>query len=152
MSDEIKFVCARCRKPAVIRAEGPRQQHVACPHCGAMNRMGERSVKKNRRRLPLVVLAIVIVPLALVGMSWALTMTLGADSLRPEIAQLARGRRNAVISIKVPAPFVLTYTISVAGGEGQASMMIRKYYYWFVLTKREVPEDEVPEAIRRVWQ
>ncbi len=151
MSGEITFVCARCRKPAVIRAEGPRQQHMACPHCGAMNRMGGKSARKNRRRIALVVLAIVIAPLALVGISWALTMSLGVDSLRPEIAQLARGRHNAVISIKVPAPFVITYTISVAGGEGQASMRIRKYYYWFVTTKREVPEDEVPEAIRRVW-
>ena len=97
--------------------------------------------------------AIVLLPIALVGMCWSLTMSLGADSLRPEIAQLSRGRRNAVTSIKTPAPFVLTYTINVpSGGEGQASMRIRKYYYWFIVTKREVPEDEVPDLFKRVWR
>ena len=125
---------------------------MPCPHCGAMNHIGGKTSKKRRNHALLIALAIVMLPIAFVGISWALTMTLGAESLRPEIAQLAHGRRNAVISIKAPAPFVLTYTISVAGGEGQASMRIRKYYYWFVTTKREVPEDEVPEAIRRVWQ
>jgi DNA-directed RNA polymerase subunit RPC12/RpoP len=150
MSHEITFNCSKCRK-AVRMQSDTAKPHVPCPHCGAMNHIPVKKMKPHR--FGIVALAIVLVPLALVGICWGLTMTLGADSLRPEIAQLARGRRNAVTSVKAPAPFVLTYTINVpSGGEGQASMMIRKYFYWFITIKREVPENDVPDLFKWVWR
>lgn len=150
MSHEIQFTCSKCRK-AVNLKPGIGKQHVPCPYCGAMYHIPLKQLKSHRG--PTIALAILLLPVAIVGISWSLTMTLGADSLRPEIAQLTRGRRNAVTSIKTPAPFVLTYTINVpSGGEGQASMMIRKYYFWFITTKREVPENDVPDLFKRVWR
>ena len=150
MSHEITFNCSRCRKVITMRPDAIRP-HVPCPHCGAMNHIPVKQMKSHRRGL--VALAVVLLPIALVGVCWSLTMTLGADSLRPEIRQLARGGRNVLVTIKTPAPFVLTYTINVpSSGEGKARMMIRKYYYWFIVTKREVPESDVPDLFKRVWR
>ena len=150
MSNEITFNCSKCRKAVTMRPD-PAKPHVPCPYCGAMNHILVKKLKPRRFRI--LVLALLLAPVVLLGICWSLTRTMGVDSLRPEIAQLSRGRRNAVVSIKTPAPFVLTYTINVpSGGEGQASMMIRKYYYWFITIKREVPEDEVPGLFKRVWR
>ena len=143
--------CAKCRKTFSL-PPGFNRMHIPCPHCGGMNPIPVTSATKPRRRWPVAV-AILLLPFALVGICWSLTMTMGADSLRPEIAQLSRGRKNAAVTIKAPAPFVLTYTINVPSrGEGQASMRIRKYYYWFITIKREVPESDVPDLFKRVWE
>jgi len=150
MSAPTSLNCAKCRRSFSI-PPGFNKMHIPCPHCGGMNPILPAQAKP-RRRWPLVV-AIPLLPIAIVGICWSLTMTMGADSLRPEIAQLSRGRKNAIVTIKAPAPFVLTYTIHVPSrAEGQASMMIRKYYYWFITYKREVPEGEAPECIRKVWE
>jgi DNA-directed RNA polymerase subunit RPC12/RpoP len=150
MSREIIFNCSKCRKAVTMQADITKH-HVPCPYCGAMYHIPLKKLKSHR--FGLVAFAVALAPVAIAGICWSLTMTLGADSLRPEIAQLSRGRQNAVFSIKSPAPFVLTYTINVpSGGEGQASMMIRKYFYWFVTIKREVPENEVPDLFKWVWR
>ena len=150
MSHEITFDCSKCRKTVTMRPDATKP-HVPCPHCGSMNHIPVKKMKSHR--FAIVALAIVLLPVAIVGLCWSLTMTLGADSLRPEIAQLSRGRRDVVIRVKAPAPFVLTYSINVpSGGEGRASMMIRKYYYWFITIKWEVPENDVPDLFKWVWR
>lgn len=150
MSHEITFNCSRCRKAITIRPDVTRP-HVPCLHCGAMNHIPVKKMKSHH--FGMVAIAVVLLPIALLGVCWSLTMTLGADSLRPEISQLVRGQRNVAITIKTPAPFVLTYTLNVpSSGEGKASLTIRKYYYWFIVTRREVPESEVPDLFKRVWR
>lgn len=150
MNAEITFNCSKCRKAITMRPD-IRRPHIACPHCGAMNHLSAKKMRPHR--FGLAALAIVLVPAALATICWSLTITMGADSLRPEIVQLSRGRKNARVTIKAPAPFVLTYTITLSskGGSGQASMTIRKYCYWFITTKREIPESDVPELFKRVW-
>jgi hypothetical protein len=149
---KIVFECPKCRAEIVCGSETD-LQFIACPKCGTMVKVPERSAQPRAKALRMIVRVVLFVLLC-----WALTLVFGARQIDPEVQSVASNTRrsfpDAVIRVGAPLPFVIAYRVDASGTKKgvKTNISFAKYYLWYVVSAAEIPVgDRAPAVLTWVW-